>query len=229
VCATPSQHHHNTRSKQESGSARYVQHGKTQIHHRSPHGDTHLRDYRQLASLLLLSLAQTPQHANGAVAEKIATNENCGVFDMSTFKQPSSTSRALAHTSFSARVSVSAAWPQASGCWVLFVRRLCSKSCVALRGSPKHLRLGTRTERGLDWWCDWFVMMEQQAAPALVCSLRGCGAPLTRANKKRNRDRRPTFVCEKGHVRKTCNDCGKQVRWCSRRWLVPGFWAAVVY
>lgn len=46
---------------------------------------------------------------------------------------------------------------------------------------------------------------------ALVCSLRGCGAPLKLVGKKRNRDRRPTYTCQRGHARKTCNECGKQV------------------
>lgn len=46
--------------------------------------------------------------------------------------------------------------------------------------------------------------------PGLFCSLRGCREPLSLFAKKRNRDRRPTYVCAKGHHRKTCLDCGKQ-------------------
>lgn len=48
------------------------------------------------------------------------------------------------------------------------------------------------------------------AQPALRCSLRNCGEQLVLMNKKRNRDRRPTYTCARGHCRKLCNECGKQ-------------------
>ncbi len=54
------------------------------------------------------------------------------------------------------------------------------------------------------------MAMASLAGNGLVCSLRGCGAALALANKKRDRDRRPTYLCAQGHLRKTCNDCGKQ-------------------
>ena len=72
------------------------------------------------------------------------------------------------------------------------------------------------------------------AQPALRCSLRNCGEQLVLMNKKRNRDRRPTYTCARGHCRKLCNECGKQVRAATsaacgrcRSVTYPGAWLVV--